>query len=190
MMLIEADAGGERRIGTDADEHPPPLPVVDIEIILDDPAVGDLQMPAVRFTVAYCRHDARWFARLEDNHDSIRVCPFEIGIDKVIATTLRSLYHWDVALFRPLLQPALKLLGNVPEHMPAHRIKLPVGIEEADDAFGLLERLIKPFSRMRSKQRYCHRMLPLWCPQKEFMSSPQLILVSRIVLLILRPFAS
>ena len=68
-------------------------------------------------------------------------CPFEIGIDKVIATTLRSLYHWDVALFRPLLQPALKLLGNVPEHMPAHRIKLPVGIEEADDAFGLLERL-------------------------------------------------
>src|ERR1700732_5556375 len=104
MMLIEADAGGERQIGTDADEHPPPLPVVDIEIILDDPAVGDLQMPAVRFTVAYCRHDARWFARLEDDHDSIGVCPFEIGIDKVIATTLRSLHHRDVALFRPLLQ--------------------------------------------------------------------------------------
>lgn len=125
MMLIEADAGGERQIGTDADEHPSPLPVVDIEIILDDPAVGDLQMPAVRFTVAYCRHDARWFTRLEDDHGSIGVCPFEIGIDKVIATTLRNLYHRDVALFRPLFQPALKLLGNVPEHMPAHTTNTP-----------------------------------------------------------------
>jgi hypothetical protein len=37
MMLIEADAGGERQVGTDANKHPSPLPVVDIEVVLDDP---------------------------------------------------------------------------------------------------------------------------------------------------------
>ena len=61
VMLIEADASGERRVGTDAqDKHPSPLPVVDIEVGLDDPAVGDLKVPSVRLAVADRRHDARW----------------------------------------------------------------------------------------------------------------------------------
>ena len=38
-------------------------------------------------------------------------------------------------------QPALKLLGNVAQRVPAHRVMLPVGVEEADDVLRLLERL-------------------------------------------------
>jgi hypothetical protein len=52
VMLIEADAGGEQKIGTDAHEHPSPLPVIDIEVVLDDPAVRDRKMPSVRLAVA------------------------------------------------------------------------------------------------------------------------------------------
>ena len=48
VMLIEADAGGERKVGADAHEHPSPLPVVDVKVVLNDPAVGDLKMPSVR----------------------------------------------------------------------------------------------------------------------------------------------
>ena len=59
MMLIEADAGGERQVGTDADKHPSPLPVVHIEVVLGHPAIGDLKMPAVRFAVADRGHNAR-----------------------------------------------------------------------------------------------------------------------------------
>jgi len=35
----------------------------------------------------------------------------------------------------------LKLLGNAAQGLPAHRIQLPIGVEETDDAFWLLKRL-------------------------------------------------
>ena len=141
MMLIEADAGGERQVGTDADKHPSPLPVVDIEVVLDDPAVGDLKVPSVRLAVADRRHDARWLTRFENDHDGIEVCAFEIWIDEVVAAAFRGVGNRYVALLRPPFQPALKLVGNVPQHVPAHRVKLPVGVEKANHAFRLLERL-------------------------------------------------
>ena len=47
VMLIETDPGGERQVRAHAHEHPAPALVVDIEVVLHDPAVGDLQMPAV-----------------------------------------------------------------------------------------------------------------------------------------------
>jgi hypothetical protein len=53
----------------------------------------------------------------------------------------RSLRNGDVPFLRPPFQPALKLLGNVAQRVPAHRVMLPVGVEEADDALRLLERL-------------------------------------------------
>ena len=114
MMLIEADAGGERQVGTDADEHPSPLPVVDIEIVLDDPAVGDLKMPAVRFAVADRRHDARWFARFEDDHDCIGVCPFEIGIDEVVAAAFRGLHNRDVRASPTTLSASVETARQCP----------------------------------------------------------------------------
>src|SRR5215207_1470056 len=98
MMLIETDASREWKVRTDADKHPSPLPIVDIEVVLDDPAVRDLQMPPVCLAVADRCHDARRLARLENDHDGIGACPFEIGIDEVVAAALRSLRNRDVPL--------------------------------------------------------------------------------------------
>jgi hypothetical protein len=141
MMLIEADAGGERQVGTDADKHPSPLPVVDIEVVLNHPAIGDLKMPAVRFAVADRGHNASRLARLENDHDGIGACPFEIGIDEVVAAAFRGLRDRYVPLLRPPFQPALKLLGNVAQHVSAHWVKLSIGVEKANHPFRLLERL-------------------------------------------------
>jgi hypothetical protein len=98
MMLIETDAGGERKVGTDADKHPSPLPVVDIEVVLNHPAVGDLKVPSVRLAVADRRHDAGRFARFENDHNGIGACPFEIGLDEVVAATFSGLRNRNVAL--------------------------------------------------------------------------------------------
>jgi hypothetical protein len=117
------------------------LPIVDIEVVLDDPAVGDLQMPAVGLAIADRRHDARRLARLENGHDGIGTGPLEIGVDELVAPPFRLWQHGDVPLFRPPFQPPRQLLGNVAQRVPAHRVKLPVGVEEADDALRLLERL-------------------------------------------------
>ena len=129
MMLIEADAGGEWKIRTDAYEHSPPLPVIDVEVVLNDPAVCDLQMPSVGFVVADRSHDAGGLSRLEDNHDFVRVRSFEVWINKVIAAALRGFHNRDLPLCCPSLEPGLKLLGDAPEGIPAHWIELPIRIK-------------------------------------------------------------
>ena len=50
---------------------PSPLSVVDIEVLLDHPAIGDLKMPAVRFAVADRGPNASRLARPENDHDGI-----------------------------------------------------------------------------------------------------------------------
>jgi hypothetical protein len=59
VMLVEADPSRERQVWAHPDEHAPPLSVVDIEVVLHDPAVCDLKMPAVCLLVADRRHDPR-----------------------------------------------------------------------------------------------------------------------------------
>ena len=144
VMLIEADARGERKIRADAHEHPPPAPIVDVEVVLNDPPICDLQMPPVGLVVADRCHDAGRFTRLEDHHDFIGVGPVEIGIDEVVAAALRGFQNRDVPLVCPSLQPSLELIGNAAQHVPTHRIKPPIRVEEANDALRLLEGLNKP----------------------------------------------
>jgi len=64
MMLVEADPRRERQVGAHAHEHAAPAGVVDIEVVLKDPALGELQMPALGGPVADGGHDARGLARL------------------------------------------------------------------------------------------------------------------------------
>ena len=54
--------------------RPFPLPVVDTEVVLDDPAVGDLKMPAVLFAVA--DRGQVGSRTLRNEHDGIGGCPF------------------------------------------------------------------------------------------------------------------
>src|SRR6266436_2176914 len=67
-MLVETDTGGKGEVGAEADEHPAPAAIVDIKVILHDPALGQLQMPAVVLFVANGGQDAGWFSCLQDEH--------------------------------------------------------------------------------------------------------------------------
>ena len=47
VMLVQADTRREWKVGTHADEHSSPACVVDVEVVLDHPALDQLQMPAI-----------------------------------------------------------------------------------------------------------------------------------------------
>ena len=40
VMLIEANSGGKRQIRTHPNEHSAPVPVIDVEVVLHDPALS------------------------------------------------------------------------------------------------------------------------------------------------------
>src|SRR5438270_11922913 len=47
VVLVEAEARGKGEVGTQANEHPAPVSIVDVEVILHDPTLSQLQMPSV-----------------------------------------------------------------------------------------------------------------------------------------------
>jgi hypothetical protein len=53
---FEAEPGGERKIRTDPHEHPSPPLIIDVEVVLHNPSIGDLEMPSVGLAVADCGH--------------------------------------------------------------------------------------------------------------------------------------
>src|ERR1700730_4724750 len=122
MVLIEADTGGEWKVGADAHEHSPPVTVVDVKVVLNDPAISDLKMPSVRELIANSNHDARRLARSENDYDCVRLRSFEIWIDELVTTAFRRVHDRDVALGRPLVHPALKLVGDVAQRISCHRV--------------------------------------------------------------------
>ena len=63
-MLIETDARRERKIGAHPDKHPAPLGIVDVEVVLVDPALLQLEMPAIVFGVARSGQNAGGLASL------------------------------------------------------------------------------------------------------------------------------
>jgi hypothetical protein len=101
MMLVEANPRRERQVRACAHEHPAPAGVVDVEVVLNDPALGELQMPAVGGFVADGGDDARRLARFQHDDDRVGFGAFEIGFDKLVATALRRLQNRNVSLRRP-----------------------------------------------------------------------------------------
>ena len=122
MVLIETDTGGEWKVRADPHEHPSPIPVIDVKVVLNDPALRELEVPSVCDLVADGNHDPRRFSRLEDGHDGVRLGPFEIRVDKFVTTALRRFDNRDVALLGPLRHPALKLIGDAAQGVPGHRV--------------------------------------------------------------------
>jgi hypothetical protein len=47
VMLVETDACRKRKIGGDANEHSAPVTTVQVEVVLNDPALSQLQVPAI-----------------------------------------------------------------------------------------------------------------------------------------------
>ena len=63
-MLIETDACRKREVGREANEHSAPVASVDVEVVLHDPALGQLQVPAIVLFVPDGSQDACWFSCL------------------------------------------------------------------------------------------------------------------------------
>ena len=110
VMLIEADPRRERQVGAHAHEHPAPVLVVDIEVVLHDPAVGDLKMPAVELLVADRRHDARRLSGFQDDDDLIRLGALEVGLDKFVAAALWRLEDRSIPFLRPAPSPSPEIV--------------------------------------------------------------------------------
>ena len=108
--------------GTGRRARSSPVPVIDIKVVLNDPAVGELEVPSVSDLVADRSHDARRFSRFEDGHDCVGLGPFEIRVDEFVTTALRCFDNWDAALFGSLRHPALKLVGDVAQRVARHRV--------------------------------------------------------------------
>ena len=98
MVVVEADPRRERKIRAHAYEHAAPSFVVDVEIVLNDPALGELQMPAIAGLVADGDHDACWLARLQHHDDLVRLGALEVRFDEFVATAFWRLQDRDVAL--------------------------------------------------------------------------------------------
>src|SRR4029077_10653788 len=111
VMLIEADACGKGQIGTDSYEHLTPALVVDVEVVLHDPALGQLQMPAV--FRADAAHDTSRFPGFENHHYLIDLGLLKVWVDKVIPPSLRCIQNGRAPFLATVLDPALKLLGDI-----------------------------------------------------------------------------
>src|SRR5712691_2090478 len=144
VVLIETNPSRERKVRAHANKDPAPALVVDIKVVLHDPAVGDLKMPAVELLVADRRHDARRLSGFQDDDHLIRLCSLEVGVDKFVAPALWRLDNRGVPFVGLLGHPAGKLLGGAAQDIAADRIEVPIGSEKAHDPFGLLKWLDEP----------------------------------------------
>src|SRR6266446_10682712 len=139
VMLVEADARCKGQIGTDSYEHPTPALVVDVEVVLHDPALRQLQMPTV-FS-ADRDHDPSRFPGFENHHDLIDLGVLKVWVDKVITPSLRCIQNGRAPFLATVLDPVLKLLGDIAQTVSRDSLALAIGIKETDDPLGLLEGL-------------------------------------------------
>jgi hypothetical protein len=72
VMLIETDARGEREMRTDPHKHLSPTGVLDIEVVLLDPAPLHFQMPTI--VLPDGGHDRGGLAGFDDGHDLVGFC--------------------------------------------------------------------------------------------------------------------
>jgi hypothetical protein len=57
VMLVETDPRREGEVRAHANEHASPAGIVEVEVILDDPALGHLQMPMIILLVTVGNED-------------------------------------------------------------------------------------------------------------------------------------
>src|SRR4029077_5197310 len=86
-------------------------------------------------------HDPSWLSGFENNDHLISLCLPEIAIDKVIPSSLRCFQYGRPPFLATVLNPVLKLLGDIAQALARDSFALTISVEETDDALGLLKGL-------------------------------------------------
>lgn len=139
VMLIETDACGEREIGADPHKHLSPTGVLDIEVVLVDPAELHLQMPTVIFPDG--GHDGGRLTRFDDGHDLTGAGASEVALHEIVAPACGIFVNGYAPFLGAVLDPVVVLIGDIAQHLPAHGIDMATGPEEADGSLFLLKGL-------------------------------------------------
>ena len=141
VMLVETDARRERKIRTHPHKHPAPLGIVDIEVVVHHPALGEGQVPAVLGLLADRDESACRFPRLENGDHLIGLGVPEIGLDEFVARLRRRIEDRHVPAHGSVRHPVVVLPGDVAEQIATDRILVTVRAEKPDDALRLLKGL-------------------------------------------------
>ena len=139
-MLVQADASREGKVGADADEHASELPVVQIEVILVDPAGFELKM-AASFLLADADENSGGLSSFENRDDLVGPGASEIALHELVSPVAGIVQDRSVPGKRAVGDPVLVLVCDVAEKIPGDRVDVPIGTEEADDSLGLLKGL-------------------------------------------------
>ena len=119
VVLIEANARRKRQVGTDAHEHPTPVLVVNVKVILHDPTRCQLEVPALFLPDG--DHDPGRFPGFEnDNHLIVLGVP-KVGSDKVITPLLGRIQKGHAPSLATVYDPVVKLLGNIAQKLRVTR---------------------------------------------------------------------
>jgi hypothetical protein len=78
---------------------------------------------------------------LEDGHDLIGLGTPEVAIYEIIAPTWGILLNGHTPFLGTVRSPVVVLTGDIAQDLPAYRIDLAIGPEEANRALFLLKRL-------------------------------------------------
>ena len=142
MVLVQAYPRREGKVGTQAYKHPTPVLVVQIEIVLVDPALLEFQVRAVILLSADRHQDPGGFSGLEDHGHSIGGAISQILLYEVIASLFFGRFHdRSTPFLGSVLQPVLELIGDFRQGLPRYPFPFTIGIKEPEHALGLLERL-------------------------------------------------
>src|SRR5262245_48652460 len=141
VMLVQSQTSRKREIRANSDKQSAPLAVIHIEVVLLDPALFQLQMPAIFFLISDSGQNPCRFSRLENADDLIGLGPLEVAIDKLVAASCGSVQDRGSPFLRAILHPVVELRGDLPQHVAADRIEFPVSVEEPNHPLLLLEGL-------------------------------------------------
>jgi hypothetical protein len=147
MMLIEAEARGERKVRTDPDEHPAPGAVVDVEVGVLYPTLSVREVPPVLGFLADRNQPPRRFSRLENGDDVIGLGVSEIRLDELVARVTGRVEDRHVPGHGSVLHPVVVLPGDIAQQVATDRILVSIGAEESNDPFRLLKRLNEPIEQ-------------------------------------------
>ena len=143
-MRIQAKAYRKRKIRADPDEHPPPIGMVQIEVVRFDPPLFVFQVPTVLLLIANGRENARGFTRLQNTNHLIILGAFEIRIPHFVAAGFRIVDNGHSPFLRSVLDPMVVLRRDIAQDVATDGIPSPVAPEKSEDPFYFLKRLNDP----------------------------------------------